>query len=159
MGVIGQSQWWKKSERRNESVMSNPHLPPELLDCIVDHLHDIKYTLRECCLVSKSWVPRVRKHLFAKVWFVTRGDVESWKETFPDPSTSPARYTKYLRVDCPRIVTATDAEAGGWITTFSRVVHLKLNRYYQPAVSLLPFHGLSPVLKSLHVGFVTPPSS
>ena len=38
--------------------MSNLHLPAETLDHIVDHLHDTKDALRNCCLGSKSWVPR-----------------------------------------------------------------------------------------------------
>ena len=33
--------------------MSSPHLPPEILDYIVDLLHDKSDILGECCLVSK----------------------------------------------------------------------------------------------------------
>lgn len=36
-----------------------PHrdsLPPKMLDLIVDHLHNKRETLRQCCLISKSWV-------------------------------------------------------------------------------------------------------
>ena len=44
-------------------------LPPEILDLIIDHLHDEPATLKTCCVVSKSWVPRTRKHLFALVEF------------------------------------------------------------------------------------------
>jgi hypothetical protein len=83
-------------------------------------------------------------------------DLRSWKKTFPDPSTSPARYTKTLSVGCPQVVRAVDAEVGGWITGFSRVVHLdlglsRLTGFDQPAVPLVPFHGFSPVIKSLRV--------
>jgi hypothetical protein len=53
--------------------MPNPHLPAELLDHVVDHLHDTKLALRSCCLVSKSWIPRTRKHLFANINFNTQG--------------------------------------------------------------------------------------
>ncbi|KAF9644347.1 hypothetical protein BDM02DRAFT_3103092, partial [Thelephora ganbajun] len=47
----------------------HPYLPPETLDYIVDFLHDNRETLEQCCLVSKSWVPRARKHLFADIKF------------------------------------------------------------------------------------------
>ncbi|KAF9645264.1 hypothetical protein BDM02DRAFT_3073690, partial [Thelephora ganbajun] len=55
-----------------QTTMSSPHqshLPPEILDYIVDLLHDEPETLKQCCLVSKSWVSRTRKHLFANVEF------------------------------------------------------------------------------------------
>jgi len=106
--------------------MSNPHLPAELLDHIVGFLRDTEYALRSCCLVSKSWIPRTRKHLFADIQLDTKEDAESWKQIFPDPSTSPACYTKTLLVSCPRVVTAADVEVGGWIRGFSRVVYLKV---------------------------------
>ena len=127
-------------------------LPAELLNHIVDHLHDTRDALKSCCLVSTSWVPRTRKHLFTKVTFKTAEHLQSWKTTFPDPSTSPARYTEYLSVYCPEAVTTADAEGRGWISTFSHVVHLGLD-LYTAEISLVPFHGFSPALKSLHIDF------
>lgn len=49
---------------------------------------------------------------------------------FPDPSTSPARYTKSLFIGCPREVVAADAGEGGWIQTFPRVVELEIGDQY-----------------------------
>ena len=103
--------------------MSNPHLPAELLDHIVDLLYDCETALRNCCLVSKQWIPRSRRHLFADITFDTEKQLKSWKETFPDPSTSPGHYARSLYVNFFK-VTAADAEAGGWIRGFSRVVFL-----------------------------------
>jgi hypothetical protein len=140
--------------------MSDPHLPAEMLDHIVDHLHDTEDALRNCCLVSKSWIPRSRKHLFANIVFLTVETLQSWKEMFPDPSTSPACYTKSLLVDCSQVVTAADAESGGWITGFSRVEHLMLDSQglLSDSSSLVPFHGFSPTLKSLDISFPLHPS-
>ena len=58
-------------------MMPNPYLPQETLDYIVDLLHDEPETLRERCLLSKPWIPRTRKHLFAdnQVPFRTRARV------------------------------------------------------------------------------------
>jgi hypothetical protein len=137
--------------------MSNSHLPAEMLDHVVDHLHDARDALRNCCLVSKSWVPRARKHLFADIWFPTATRIQSWKATFPDPSTSPACYADALFIDCSQVVTAVDAEAGGWIRGFSRVEHLEVGThttdpdFNESVTPLVPFHGFSPALKSLRV--------
>ena len=144
--------------------MSNTYLPPELLDHIVDILHQKRKVLRNCCLVSRSWVPRTRKHLFARVGFETEEDLESWKSTFPDPSTSPAKYAKTLSIDCPHAVAAADGEPGGWIRSFSNVVDMKVcsqRTYYvdEAGASLVPLHGFSPVVKALYVDFIFLPST
>jgi len=107
--------------------MSNPRLPREILDYTVDLLHDKSDALRQCCLCSKSWVPRTRKYLFASINFNRPKDLEAWKETFPDSGNSPAYHTRSPFVGCPRSVTAADAEEGGWIRAFSRVVRLKVH--------------------------------
>ena len=142
--------------------MSNSHLPAELLDYVVDFLRDTKYALSNCCLVSKSWVPRARQHLFAHIEFGIGADIESWKKTFPDPSTSPAHYAKTLLIDCLHVVTPADAEAGGWITGFSRVVNLVLSGDGmdddEPGIFFIPLQRLSPAVKYLSVHCV-PPSS
>ena len=105
--------------------MSKPFLPPEILDNMADLLHDEPETLRECCLVSTSWIPRTRKYLFAKICFAARADLETWEKTFPDPSTSPGWYTRTLVVGCPHVIRA--AGVGGWVGGFSRVVSLVLS--------------------------------
>jgi len=138
--------------------MSNPRLPAEILDHVVDHLYDAKHTLRNCCLVSKSWIPRTRQHLFADINLKTTKNLESWKGMFPDPSTSPGYHTKTLSIGLFHRFTAADAD--GWIRGFSRVVHLVVGgpRFCSglSKVSLTPFHGFSPI-KSLDIS-VTPSS-
>ena len=146
---------------RTETTMPTPRLPPELLDHIADLLRDSEKELKNCCLVSKSWVPRTRRHLFVKIRFNTEITLRSWRETFPDPSTSPAYYTKTLAIECiPVGITAEDAEPGGWIGGFSGVVHLEVgDREHAkevPIGSLLLFHGVSPAVKSLRVDFFIP---
>ena len=108
-------------------MMSSPYLPTELLDYIVDHLHDTEDALKSCGLLSKSWIPRTRRHLFTNILFGSRDRLQSWKTMFPDPSSSPASYAKYFFIRFPQFVTATDAEGGGWISTFSNVVHFEVD--------------------------------
>jgi len=138
-----------------ETTMPNPHLPVELLDHIIDHLHDTEDALRNCCLVSKPWIPQSRKHLFAHVLFGSEDDLESWRGIFPDPSTSPGHYTKTLTIQCPHAITAADAEVGGWIRGFSHVVHLWMGsqRPYEYGSEIFPavLQALSPVVKSLNI--------
>ena len=131
--------------------MPHPNLPQETLDSIVDLLYEETEALKQCCLVSKSWVLRARKNLFAIVAFYTEEDIEAWKKTFPDPSDSPARYTRILVVDCAEVVTAADAAEGGWIPTFSRIVDFRMDSY----TGLAPFHKLPLTLKSLSLTLIS----
>jgi hypothetical protein len=152
-----------RNQPTEQTTMSDPHLPAETLDHIVNHLHDTQDALKNCCLVSKSWIPRARKHLFADVKFLTAGSLQSWKKTFPNPSTSPACYAKTVSVNPTQVVVPADAEEGGWIRRFSHAAHLELdliNRRWFPSepFSLVSFHGFSPVLKSLRVTVLTPSS-
>ena len=129
------------------------HFPQEILDLIVDFLHDEPGALKACCLVSKSWVHRTREHLFAHVEFTWTRNFKLWQKTFPDPSDSPARYTRSLSIRNFEVVTLVDTGVGDWIRTFSGVVRLHVNIEYNSdrKVSLVPLHGLSPTLKSLHL--------
>jgi hypothetical protein len=138
--------------------MSVLWLPAEVLDHIVDDLRNNKSALKACCLVSKSWIPRARKHLFACITLPEHFiGPQTWINTFRDPSTSPARhYTKHLCVRCPHRVTAA-AEEGSWIReSFRQVEHLEMHvpepDFWVPTrASLVPFHGFSPALKTLSV--------
>jgi len=134
-------------------------LPCEILDHIVDLLHDSRTPLRNYCLVSKSWITRTRTHLFARVEFQTADSLESWKKIFPDPSTSPAHYTKVLLIGGSAVVTAVDVEAGSWIRGFSRVVHLAVVGEYPatPGCTEAAFNqirGFLPSVKSFCINYV-----
>ena len=107
--------------------MSDPRLPPETLDYIVDFLHDQPKTLKQCCLVTKSWVPRTRMHLFREIVFKYTSDLEAWRDTSPDPANSPTHYTRCLSFNCSLDVIVAAVEAGDyWIQVFSSVVKLNL---------------------------------
>jgi hypothetical protein len=133
-------------------------LPPEILDLIVDHLHDEPTALKTCCVVSKSWIQRTRTHLFASVEFSPPTfHIELWKKTFPDPSNSPAHHTRSLTIRGIPVVTAADTDEGGWICTFHNLVHLYLESHNRgKGGSLTPFHGISPALRSLHLICTSP---
>ena len=151
-----------------KTTMPNPYLPQETLDHIVDFLHDEPEALKACCLASKQWVPRARKHLFAMVEFSSAKDLELWKQIFSDPSISPAYHTHTMIVHCTQLVMTENAWAGGLIQTFSRVARLRLvwasmedNFQTTPddleKISLAPFHLFSSTLKSLRMEFLILP--
>ena len=126
-------------------------LLPDIFDITVDHLHDDLATLRACCIVSKSWVLQVRKHLFAHIEFgAMEPPIEQWKKVFPDPSNSPTRYTCNLALYGTPVITAG---VGGWISAFHNVVHLRLQGLDR--ATLVPVHGLSPAVRSLHLKYCT----
>jgi hypothetical protein len=129
----------------------SPSLPPEILDLIVDHLYDEPKTLKACCTVSKSWVSRTRRHLFADIEFHdARSPVGSWMKTFPDPSNTPAHHTRRLAIYEPPIITI---DAAAWIRAFRRVKELEVNAlgWDNGDGSLAHLHGLSPIINALHI--------
>ena len=109
--------------------------------------------------------PAYQKVPFCRHQVRTVKNLQSWKETFPDPLTSPACYAKSLYVSCTHSVTPADAKEGGWLKGFSRAVHLGLGDSGPLPTgsgvsltplhrsSLIPFHGFSPTVKSLRMAF------
>jgi len=102
-----------------------PGIPREILDEILDYLvadSDLS-SLRSCALVSKSWLPSCRRHLFHTVHF-TFGTILSWQKAFPVPEKSPAHYIRDLCVSTG----GPDGSPGGlffryapWIMDVERV--------------------------------------
>jgi len=138
--------------------MSSP-LPPEMLDHIVDQMRNDPTSLKTCCLVSKSWIQRTQKHLFAHTSFhASCPSVESWKNAFPDPTDSPAHHTRKLSIRYPHLITASDVNT---ILTFCNVECLDVitSGWRDGRISLAPLRGFSPVLRSLYLSFVSLPDS
>ena len=134
-------------------IPHRPNIPPEVLDHTVDFLHDDQEALKKCCIASKSWIPRTRTHLFARIELRSAVKLELWKRMFPDNSNSPAHHTHTLLLRCPEVATAADAGDDSWIHAFSRVTQLLVQAYPTNLkgleVSLIPFRRFSPILKSL----------
>ena len=138
--------------------MTGRHIPPEILDYIVDFLQDDPETLKQCCLISKSWVPRTRKYLFAVVSFYNPDDIEAWEKAFPDPSNSPAHHTHTLFISYFKAVGTTESAKYGWIQGFSRVVRFEVEGSIDGdlGICLAPFYN---TLKSLRVSSHSIPHS
>jgi hypothetical protein len=134
-------------------------LPPEVLDIIIDHLHDQPTTLEECCLVSKSWVPRARRHLFAEVEFNSGlCPIRLWTDAFPDPSNSPAHHTRRLWIYGLETITAAPTVLRQFDCIQELWVAAPIQDVSTP-VSFDQLQGLSPTLKSLHLSDISAPVS
>ena len=61
-------------------------LPNELMDRVIDHLHDDQKTLSACALVCSSWLPAVRSHRFrhVRVWPRTLAAFHTLLQASPD---------------------------------------------------------------------------
>ena len=132
-------------------------LPSEIHDAVIDQLYDEPTTLKACCLVSKSWIPRSRRHLSARVEFDNQEHpFESWMKTFPDPSNSPAHYTRRLSVSYLPEASVSLATGDDWIRAFCNVIHFHFERIpwaasVDPGLPLAPLFGFSPTLRSLRL--------
>ena len=137
----------------------SPSLPTDILDLIADHLHDEPTKLRACCLVSKSWVPRTRRHLFAFLEFDasprSESTLELWMKAFPDPSNSPARYTRGLHLARYLAITVAISKARRWVHSFNHLTYLAVTTagVDDHHISFTQLHGLSPSLKSLRLSY------
>ena len=139
-----------------------PLLPPEILDLVADHLHDEPTTLKACCVLSKAWVSRTRKHLFACVELDAGvSTLKSWMKAFPDPSNSPARYVRDLSIGAHQFPPALSMDFHAGIRSFRHVTTLKLYTIWcdDSRISLAQLHGFSPVLKSLLLLYESAPPS
>ena len=171
----------RRSEVQLKTTMPLPYLAPEIIDNIIDNLSDEPGALSNCSVVSKSWIPHARKHLFANIRFAGNADVQSWKLLFPNPPTSPGQFTRTLhltsKTSFPSEATAvidlaqaferritdrvglipalTIADAGtAVILAFSNVHSLEVDTSYytnESTISLNPLHGFSSALTSLTI--------
>lgn len=141
------------------ALSPGPHLPPEIFDHIVDFLHDQNGTLKKCCIVSKSWIPRARKHLFAHIRFKHSADLGARKKAFSDPSKSPAHHTR--RLDVTYLCAVTDGEEGGWIRSFANIEGLTLSAecWGRSGRGLTHFHHISFALTCLYILVISLSSS
>ena len=140
----------------HETAMSSS-LPPEILDLIIDHLRDEPTTLRACCLISKSWVPRTRIRLFDRVEFSSSGPtLKSWIQAFPSPSNSPTHYTRSLHLSYFAVLNVLP-----WIHSFNHIVELGVVSVGadRRQISFAQLRGLSPTLKCLRISYSLAPLS
>ena len=107
--------------------MSNSRLPAETLNHIIDHLRTTKDTLGNSCPVSNR-SSHASEHPFSSTSgsVSPQGACKRGRRRVHILRLSCVLCSKTLSVNSTQVVVAADAEEGGWIRGFSRVVHLKL---------------------------------
>ena len=141
-----------------DNTMSEPlpRLPSEIVDYIIDFLHDDRNALKRCCLVSESWIPRARRHLFNEIELDEFSSLKAWGKLFPDPAKSPAYHVRSL-VIFGLNVQVEGAEESGCIQSLINVTQSAV--YGIENAKLKFFHNFSPVVKSLRVIAISGPLS
>jgi hypothetical protein len=104
--------------------MSDPRLPSEMLDHIVDYLHDTEDALKNCCLVPNSG-SRAPESTFLSISRSLVQMAYNHGRTCFQILQPLLRVTSSLFVGCSEVVMGADA-ASGWIGGFSCVVRLIL---------------------------------
>jgi len=124
-----------KTKRRppvkTNTVAVRARIPQEILDEILDYLaadSDLS-SLRSYSLVSRSWVPSCRRHLFHTIHFNSRKAVLSWGEAFPVPEGSPARHVRDLYFSTGDSFYETLSAYTPWFTNVERVTLLRDGRW------------------------------
>ena len=93
---------------------------------ILDYLSNERSALRVRCTISKSWVPQVRRNLFAHVKVYVFGPtIESWIKAFPDPSNSPAHLSHTLLIRSSPVLATASLDTRAWIRTFENIAGQK----------------------------------
>jgi hypothetical protein len=58
----------------------SPSIPQELVDQIIDHLHDDTEALNVCALTARDWLPSTRYHLFRSIRFNSPKKIKSFQQ-------------------------------------------------------------------------------
>jgi hypothetical protein len=75
--------------------ISNPPIPQELTEGIIDLLHDDIHALGTLALVSKSWLPRSRFHLFEELR-ISQADIDSFLVVLDSPNVTICPYVRCI---------------------------------------------------------------
>ncbi|OCH95240.1 hypothetical protein OBBRIDRAFT_613978, partial [Obba rivulosa] len=104
-------------------------LPSELIDSIIDFLHDDREALANCSLTCRSWLPRTRYHKFSTM--IVTEDVKEKYSQFLDDCPDVRPYFRILRLNA----FGTNPSWNDW-NVMSFVTRL-------PNIYTLVFRGLS----------------
>lgn len=121
--------------------MASPILSPELLDTVIDFLHDDVDTLKHCGLVCRQWYPSSRYHLFRSVKFTWLGPYRdecavgggTVKGIIQDKLTLAASFVRVLHLDItvkgPFIIAADTAARLSDSPSFPVLTYLTMNSW------------------------------
>lgn len=85
----------------NDSAATAVELPLELVELIIDNLHDDRTALAQCCIVSKSWLPRSRAGILSYPVLITREKAEGLYVLFLSPYNTLSRSSFSFSISIP----------------------------------------------------------
>lgn len=143
---------------------TSTRLPQELIDSVIDEFRNDAGSLRICSLVSKSWVYRSRKHLFATVHLPTCL-LRKWLERIPtNPITLSNPHSQVRSLSLQPAVPCTPfcipKAFVGHLSSFTEVSKLAIasslwgewtNAFSDPALVSEYFGGLGRSLRKLEL--------
>jgi len=121
-------------------------LPRELVDMIIDFLHDDKSSLHSCCLVTRSWLASSRYHLFYSVTIDDQAqdhfgpasqNVQHRLTTLPG---SVAEYIQELYISSARHLPCHSLHASALLSALEKMKRISTVRMYR---ALLHFDSFS----------------
>lgn len=131
-------------------MLTSLPLPPELYDKIIDQLRDQSDALKSCSVVSKSWTPRSRHHLFSTIRFGSDLGVVAWQNKFSDACNPPAHHARTLLVRSVGVFPENPFSSLCNVTRLSLDVHPSDG---QRPISFSQLHGFAPSLKLFQMTF------
>jgi len=139
------------------------HLPPELIDLIVDHLYDDNVALKACSLVSRAFLPSARVHLFENIELrfrhsVKDRNIDPMRKFISTDSRGLLSHTRKLSIPYPGLIAPFHLEEiFDHLMAFNNVRELKLDLdafhfvNHDFMLASRYFFHFQPVLRSLHL--------
>lgn len=87
------------------------HIPPELVDQIIDYLHSDPKSLNSCALVARNWLPAARYHRFRSIRFHSAKKIDSFHQFSQDAPDILPYYQEAIICDNSGYVPASILEA------------------------------------------------
>jgi hypothetical protein len=123
------------------TAFRRPPMPPELIDTIIDMLHTDRAVLATCALVSRSWLPASRYHLFSKVT-ITRQSSPVISKLLSSPRCTIASAVRHLALH-------TIEDLSQSICGLSNVTQMSLRGFMLYRTSIFPPSVLIPLLGNI----------
>ncbi|KAH9918953.1 uncharacterized protein B0H18DRAFT_1122761 [Fomitopsis serialis] len=74
------------ADDQHETLTKHVYIPQELLDSIIDCLHDDSESLRACALTARSWRPRSQTHIHHTLKVTCRWQCTQAENVYSDPA-------------------------------------------------------------------------
>jgi hypothetical protein len=118
---------------RSKTARARHELPPELIDRVIDFLHNDPKALAACSLVASSWIATSRYHRFSRVKLICPND---WTKLDRLVEISPT-VVHYIRAVATDIT--NNAPSAKWtaaFTSFTSLEHITMSGVDHPSLGI-----------------------